>query len=311
MSGVAKMRIVVIGQAAFGEKVVTALLGKGHSICAIFAPPDKQPGKPNSFRDLAKQKNIPFFQPVMMKDPAVYADYTRFAPELNVMAFVTEIIPLNMLRFPPHGTIQYHPSLLPRHRGGSAINWAIIKGETKTGITIFYPDEHIDTGPILLQKETEILPSDTVGSLYFNKLFPLGVDAIRESVELIEQGKARQLPQDEALATSEGLCTGKNAIIDWDKPAKTVFNLIRGCDPQPGAFTFFKGKKLKIYDCEFITATVNHMPGCVLEIHENGILIGLNGGELLIKRVQFEGQSKITATEFTDASGLKAGEQLK
>ena len=137
-----------------------------------------------------------------MRDPEVYEEFRKLKPDLNVLAFVTDIIPQRVLDLPRLGSIQYHPSLLPKHRGGSAINWAVINGETKTGLTIFWPDKGIDTGPILLQKEVEIGPDDTVGSLYFNKLFPLGVEALAESVQLVREGKAPRIAQDEAEAST-------------------------------------------------------------------------------------------------------------
>ena len=131
-----------------------------------------------------------------MRNPEVFEDYKSFDPELNVMAFVTDIVPMTMINYPKLGTIQYHPSLLPRHRGASAINWAVINGETETGFTIFWPDEGLDTGPILLQKKVTIEPDETMGSVYFNKLFPLGVESMVEAVKLVKEGKAPKIVQD-------------------------------------------------------------------------------------------------------------------
>jgi methionyl-tRNA formyltransferase len=191
------MRIVCIGQAAFGEQVLRKLIERGEEVVAVYTPRDTA-DKRNPLKELAIQTGIPVFQPGSMRVPEVYEEYTRLKPDLNVMAYVTSILPDSILNYPGMGTIQYHPSLLPRHRGGSAINWAIINGETKTGITIFWPDGGVDTGPILLQKEVEISPDDTVGSLYFERLFPLGVEALMEAVELIKKGIAPRIPQDES-----------------------------------------------------------------------------------------------------------------
>ena len=213
------MRIVLIGQAAFGEKTLEALLEVGEEMVGVYMPPDT-PGRDNSFKQQAFQLGVPVFQPERMRSPEVYDSYVKLKPDLNVMAFVTDIVPESILNYPKLSTIQYHPSLLPRHRGGSAINWAVINGETRTGLTIFWPDKGIDTGPILLRKEVDILPDDTVGSLYFKKLFPLGIEAIKESVELIRQGKAPRTPQDESRATYEGLCT--QATIDWNQPVLKI-----------------------------------------------------------------------------------------
>ena len=188
------MRIVLIGKAAFGEKVLQALIEKGEEVVGVYTPPDIL-GKINPLEELAVQLRIPTFQPKRMRAPDVYAEYIELEPDLNVMAYVTDILPETILNYPKLGTIQYHPSLLPRHRGGSAINWAIINGEAKTGATIFWPDEGIDTGPILLQKEVEISHDDTVGSLYFGKLFPLGIEALVESIRLIEKGAAPRIPR--------------------------------------------------------------------------------------------------------------------
>ena len=215
------MRIVLIGQAAFGEKVLQTLAERGEDIVGVYTSPDI-PERTNPLKQSALQLNVPVFQPERMRAPEVFAEYTKLNPDLNVMAFVTSIIPESILNYPRLGTIQYHPSLLPRYRGGSAINWAIINGETRTGITIFWPDKGIDTGPILLQKETEISPDDTVGSLYFNQLFPLGIEAIVESIELIKQGVAPRIPQDESQATYEGLCTEKESVINWLQPATRI-----------------------------------------------------------------------------------------
>ena len=194
------MKTVVIGQAAFGERVLEAMLNLGEEVVGVFCPPD-QPGKPNALCDAAQRHRIAVYQPKHLRDPEVYEAFRQLQPDLNLMAFVTDIVPERILNLPRHGSIQYHPSLLPKHRGGSAINWAIINGETATGLTIFWPDRGVDTGPILLQKEVEIAPDDTTGSLYFNKLFPLGVDALVESIKLIESGVAPRNAQDETLAT--------------------------------------------------------------------------------------------------------------
>ncbi len=168
------MRIALIGQAAFGEKVLEALLGEGEQVAVVYMPPDPPAGKGNSFKELAEKNGVPVRQPARMRDPDVFEEYKRFEPDLNVMAFVTDIVPLTILNYPRLGTIQYHPSLLPRHRGGSAINWAVINGETKTGLSIFWPDEGLDTGPLLLQKEVTIEPDDTTGNGLLQQAVPPG-----------------------------------------------------------------------------------------------------------------------------------------
>lgn len=303
------MRIILIGQAAFGEKVLEALLAKGETVVGVFCPPDS-PGKPDPLRLFAEHHGILVHQPKRMRDPDVFGLYTQLQPDLNVMAFVTDIVPERILNYPPRGTIQYHPSLLPKHRGGSAINWAVINGETKTGLTIFWPDRGLDTGPILLQKEAPIGPDDTTGSLYFDKLFPLGVEAIVEAVDLIRTGRAPRIPQDESQATYEPLCTEERAVIDWEHPASQIYDLIRGANPQPGAAAAWRGRRLKIFDCQWENLSPAAAPGEVFAIGESGFEVAAQGGAILIKRVQPEGEGKIKASEFASARGLRVGDRL-
>ena len=303
------MRIIIIGQAAFGENVLQALSKKGKEVVGIYTPPDI-PGRMNPLKELAAKLGIPTFQPKEMRASEVYAEYLRLRPDLNVMAYVTDIIPESILNYPRLGTIQYHPSLLPKHRGGSAINWAIINGETKTGITIFWPDKGIDTGPILLQKEVDIFPDDTVGSLYFNKLFPLGTKALVESIELIKRGTAPRVPQDESQASYEGLCTEKEAVINWFQPVTKVYNLIRGTNPQPGALTPFQGKRLKIFDSELLAGSISGLPGEIVNTTKQGFSVAAINGAILVKRVQVEGSAKIASPEFAEQAHLKVGDRL-
>jgi methionyl-tRNA formyltransferase len=303
------MRIALMGQAAFGEKVLAALMEAGEQVVVVFCPPDP-PEKPSGLRLLAEGNHIPVVQPRKMRDPEVSEAFDRFRPDLNVMAFVTDIVPQRILDAPPLGSIQYHPSLLPRHRGGSAINWAIIMGETVTGLSIFCPDKGIDTGPVLLQKEVTIAADDTTGSLYFKKLFPLGVQALVEAVQLVREGKAPRLVQDESQATYELLCTEERTAIDWSQPVGQVYNLIRGANPQPGAHTELNGARVKLFDCRKLEYAHDRTPGEVLEIRADGVLLAAQGGALLLQRLQPAGEGKINAVDFIAAGRIKPGDRF-
>jgi methionyl-tRNA formyltransferase len=300
------MRIALIGQAAFGEKVLKALAGAGEELAVVYMPPDG--GKPNSFRESAEALGIPVRQPARMRDPEVFEEYRTFGADLNVMAFVTDIVPMTILNHAPLGTIQYHPSLLPRHRGASAINWAVINGEPKTGLTIFWPDEGLDTGPILLQKEVTIEPDDTLGTVYFGKLFDLGVQAMLESVRLVKAGNAPKIVQDLALGEYEPIC--KRMVIDWSYPIGVVYNVIRGCIPSPGAVTSFGGQEFKVLDSERRPESGPQAPGTILEVTADGFLVLGCGGSIFVKRVQPAGAGKVAAAEFASNAGLKAGDRL-
>jgi methionyl-tRNA formyltransferase len=302
------MRIILIGQAAFGAKVLERLLERNENVAAVYTPPDGAGGRIDPLKEAAINRNIEVFQPRTYKDDEVFAEYKRLNPDLTVMAFVTTITPARFFNVPSHGTICYHPSLLPRHRGASGINWAVIMGDSKTGLSIFWPDEGIDTGPILLQKEIPIGPDDTTGSLYFNHLFPMGVDAILESIDLIKAGKAPRIIQDEALATYEPPCDDKVAGIDWRKPSKDLYNLIRGCDPQPGAFAVLKGEKIRFYGARQIDKTSDEAPGTILRIDDKGMHVALSGGQLVVGKIKPAKGGKTAAAEFAAERGLKAGD---
>ncbi len=302
------MRILLIGQAAFGAKVLEGLVERNENIVAVYAPPDRPGGRTDPLKDAAISRNIDVFQPKTYKDDTVFAEYTDLKPDLTVMAFVTDIIPERFFDVPTHGTINYHPSLLPRHRGASAINWAVIMGDDKTGLSVFWPDGGIDTGLILLQKEIDIGPDDTTGSIYFNHLFPLGVDAILESIDLIKAGNAPKISQDEAGATYEPPCDDRVAGIDWNKPADELYNLVRGCDPQPGAFALLKGEKVRFYGARRIEETGVEAPGTILNVDDKGIHVALSKGRLVVGKVRPVKGGKVAAAEFAAEKGLKAGD---
>ena len=255
-----------------------------------------------------RNSGFPLVTVTSMKTDEIYETIKGMKPDIGVMAFVTLLVPERVLDAPTLGTIQYHPSLLPRHRGASAINWAIINGEDMTGLTIFWPDKGLDTGPILMQKEAAIGPDDTVGSVYFNHLFPDGVSAMIESVDLVKAGNAPRIVQDESQATYEGICRPENAEIDWSKDAQTVYNLIRGTNPQPGAWGVLKGQKVKVFDSALGTAS--GAAGEVLTIEEDGFVVGAGSGSVKIKRVQPPDSRKIPAPEYIEHSGLSVGDRF-
>ncbi len=301
------MRIVIVGQGPFGEKVLESLHQRKEKVVGVFSPPDKR-GEP--LKALAEKFGVPLFQPRLMKEPKVEEIFLSLKPDLAILAFVTDIIPEKILNIPSHGTICYHPSLLPRHRGASAINWAIIQGDTRTGLTIFWADRGIDTGPILLQKEVEIGPDETTGALYFNKLFPMGIEAIVEAVDLIQQGKAPKIPQDDSKATYEPPCDDRVASIDFTKSVHEVYNLIRGCDPQPGAYTTYKGKKIRFYDARKKLLAVDAKEGEVVAIAKEGLEIAVKEGCIAIGKLRVDKGDKIGPLEFVQSLEIKVGERI-
>ncbi|GAB4231439.1 MAG: methionyl-tRNA formyltransferase [Methyloligellaceae bacterium] len=302
------MRIVVHGQQAFGKAVLEALLDRGEDVVGVYCAPDREGRPEDPLKVFAREKGFEVHQPDSWKKEEVWEHLRSLEPDLCVMAYVTLFVPQTALDIPKLGTIQYHPSLLPLHRGPSSINWPIIMGRKETGLTIFWPDEGLDEGPILLQKKVEIEPDDTLGTVYFNKLFPLGVEAMCEAVDLVREGKAPRIEQDHSKATYESWCRKKDVGIDWSKPVQEVHNLIRGADPSPGAWTMHGDTQLSLFGSTIVEGSGE--PGEVLAIDENGMTIAANGGAVRVSRVQVPKEKKIAAKEYADAVGLTPGTKL-
>lgn len=304
------MNIVLMGQGDFGAACLQALVEKGKKVVGVFAPPQVPGKKAEPLGAAAEKLGIPVFPLERMREQKAYDDFIALSPELCIMAYVNDIIPGTIINYPRFGTIHYHPSLLPKHRGRSSINWAVISGDTKGGLSIIWADEGIDTGPILLQKEVEISSEDTTGSVYFSKLFPMGVDAVVEAVELIERGVAPRIPQDDSQASYEPPCTEEKVTIDWSQPAQKAYNLIRGANPQPGAVAYLKGAKVKIFDCEPRLELTGEKPGEIVETSDKGFAVSTAQGSILVKRVQPEGSPKISAPEYIQLVSLKVGDRF-
>jgi methionyl-tRNA formyltransferase len=303
------MRIILVGQAAFAEKVLGGLHDSGHAVVAVYCPPDAPGGKPDPVKARALQLGVPVRQHASLKRPEVRREFEEYSADLAVLAYVTQIVPESVFDVPRLGSICFHPSALPKYRGGSAINWQIIKGETATAVSVFWVDPGIDTGPILLQKPAAIGPDDTAGSLYYDTLFPLGVEAVLEAVQLIAAGAAPRLPQDASQGSYDPLCRDEHVRIDWSYSVSQVYNLIRGCDPQPGAYTMYEGQPLRLYEARALLGG-QHRPGIVEEVGANGIVIGAVGGAIRVKRVR-AGERKVDAAEFASQRHIAPGSSLE
>ena len=299
------MRIVLHGQQAFGSDVLDRLIENKENIVAVCAAPDKENGKIDPLVENATKNKIPVFQPSSWKTQEAYDLMKSFDADLCVMAYVTLIVPSNVLNLPKLGSIQYHPSLLPMHRGPSSINWPINNGSDKTGITIFWPDDGLDTGPILLQKECEILQDETLGELYFNKLFPMGIDGLEEAINLVRNNNADRIEQDLDKGSYESWFGKTEAKIDWSHNVQTIYNKIRASDPQPGAWTLINGVEVKFYEVGLLDQTTQNS-GEILSVHSDTLIIGTKDGAISIKKVRVDGK-KVTATEFINEYKITIG----
>ncbi|MBR62004.1 MAG: methionyl-tRNA formyltransferase [Dehalococcoidia bacterium] len=304
------MRIAIIGQSAFGESVLQALVNKDENIVGVFCPPDSENKPQDPIKLNAQANKIPVFQFSRMRDSECIETFESLSSDLCIMAYVVDIVPDQILNAPTKGTIQYHPSILPKHRGPSSINWAIIQGDKQTGFTIFWPDGDLDTGPILYQEVIDIGPNDSTGSLYFKKLYPRGVRALIECVDMVRNDVAPRIPQDHSKATYEGWCRSKDVFIDWHKPINLIHDLIRGSDPSPGSRTYFKDVELCVYGSSIVSTVTDGSPGEVMQVTEEGMLIACNDGLIKIKKLKPLGGVKSTALELAEKLGIGPGSSL-
>ena len=303
------MRLIVMGQQAFGRDALAKILEAGQDeVVAVYCAPDKE-GRPlDPIKELAVERGLPVHQPAGFKDEAVLAELRAHEADLMVMAYVVIFVPEAARSAPKLGSICFHPSLLPLHRGPSSINWPIIGGATKTGYSWFYPTDGLDEGDILLQREVEIGPDDTLGDVYFKKIFPAAIASVTEVCDLFRAGDPPRRAQDESQATYESWCRKADAGIDWAKPAGEVYNLIRGCNPQPGAWTTWQGAQLQVYDSRLLEGEGS--PGEIVALAEDGIAVQAAGGRILIKRARPAGEGKLGAAEWAAAAGLAVGDKL-
>jgi len=297
--------IAIIGQSAFGEKVTLEVSKiKDCKIVGIFSPPD-QDNDPLYQYAIANNINVLRFD--RLRSKLAIEEFKKLEVDLLVMAYVTDIVPMDIINNPKKGTIQYHPSLLPKHRGPSSINWSIINGDNNTGITIFWPDEGLDTGPILMQKKVQIASDDTTGSLYFNKLFPIGVKAMIDSIKLVISNKAPKKTQDEKQASYESWCSKKE--IDWDKEPNEIYNLIRGCDPQPGAWTKIDSKIVSLYNCK-IEENEDFNIRKNLMVENKKVSVGLKNKKITLGRIKDQKGKKVNAYDWFEENNLSSKSKL-
>lgn len=302
------MRIAIVGQKDFGKAALDAFAKRGDSVAGVFCAPEKPGEAADPLRLAAEQLGLPVFALPSLRVEEARQLLRGLNVDIAVLAFVLQFVPQDFATIPRLGTIQFHPSLLPRYRGPSSINWPIILGDTGTGLSIFRPVDGLDEGPVILQKETSIGPDETVGQVYFGRLFPMGVAALLEAADLVGNGGAQPVTQDESRASYEGWCRDPEAHINWHSHIDQVYNLIRGCDPAPGAWTLCKGKKLQLFDCRKHSARkfsdVEGKIGAITAIAEKSINISAQGGQIEAFRLRYDGGKKLPASQFCAEAGL-------
>ncbi len=308
------MRVAIIGQQAFGKSVLEAFVARNDEVVGVFCAPEKEGARPDPLRVAAQQLGVRVISLPTLRGTVAVEALAGLGADLAVMAFVLQFAPQEFVNVPKHGTIQYHPSLLPKYRGPSSINWPVIKGDRQTGLTIFRPTDGLDEGPIILQKTVEIGPDDTLGTVYFDHLFPIGVAALLEAADLVVSGQAHERPQDETQATYEGWCRDPQAQINWYAHLDVIYNLIRGCNPSPGAWTTIGESRVRFYDVrKHVTRRLGDVTGKIGEIcaiGDQSVQIAVQGGRLEVLKVRVDGGEKISAAAFAKAAGLKLGSNV-
>lgn len=306
------MRVVIVGQQAFGKTVLEKFLERGDTVAGVFAAPDKPGARPDPLVAAAEERKLPLFRFPKYSAPEAQEALKSLDADVGVMAYVLLFAPPEFCAIPKHGMIQFHPSLLPLHRGPASIPWAIIRGRNETGLTIFRPTPGLDEGPVILQKRIAIAPDDTAGSLYFDKIFPLGVEALVQAAGLVVSGRATEWTQDENQATYEGWVREAESRISWANHVDFIYDLIRGCNPAPGAWTTFGEEKLFLFDAKKIIAPTfgavrGKKIGEVVSAGPQGLRIHAQGGFVEVSRVRLGSGAKVKSTEVDIPAGTILG----
>ncbi len=306
------MKLIFMGTPQFSVPILQALIDSEDEVIAVVAQPDKPKGRGRKLtapptKELAQKYEVPVLQPAKIKTEEFHNELKSLGPDLICVAAYGKILSKNILDLPKHGCINVHASLLPRYRGAAPINWAIMRGEAETGVTIMQMDEGMDTGDMLLVQSVPITEDDTSETMH-DKLSSLGGGLILDAIELLKEGKLTPERQDDSLATYAPMLKKQDGEIDWSKPARDIFNQIRGLLPWPGAFTRLNSKILKIYRSK--VSEGSGVPGQIIESDDAIIRVATGDGTLDILELQLEGGKRLAAGDFLRGRPLSIGTQL-
>jgi methionyl-tRNA formyltransferase len=306
-------QILFMGTSPFACPSLEKLLEKGE-VVGVFTQPDRPQGRGlkvrvSPIKALALKNNLPIYQPESINQEEYFELIKKIAPDLIVVVAFGQILSPRILGLPKWGCINLHASLLPKYRGAAPINWAIIRGEKVTGVTTMLMDQGLDTGDILMQRKLDILPEENAGGLH-DRLAQLGAETLIETIEKWKKGEIVPQKQEGSEATYAPPLKKEDGLIDWGKPAEMIYNQIRGMNPWPGAYTYLAGKRLKIFRTKLIKKVSRKKPGTVLDITDEGIVVGTGEGRLLLTEIQLESRKRISADKFLRGYPLPAGTQL-
>lgn len=305
------LRMVFMGTPDFAAAILQRLIDTGRNVVGVISQPDKPVGRkqvilPTPVKALALAHGIPVWQPVKLRDGTALALLKELAPDLIVVAAYGRILPADLLQVPPLGCVNIHGSLLPKYRGAAPIQWSVLNGEEKTGVTAMYMAEGMDTGDMILKLETPIGPEETSGEL-FERLAGLGADAIERTLALFDQGAVPRTPQDDAEATVAPMLKKEMSVIDFTKTARELHNLARGLDPWPVARTSLGGESMKVYKMA-AAEDFSGEPGTLLD--DKRFIVGCGDGAVELQEVCPEGGKRMSGTDFMRGRHPEKGARL-
>lgn len=309
------MRIVFMGTPDFAVPSLQALLDNGYNLVGVFCQPDRPKGRGNKLtacpvKEQVIARGIPFFQPERIKSPEGVAMLKSCAPDLCVTAAFGQLLSKEILDIPPLGTINVHSSLLPRHRGSAPINWAIIKGDSVTGVSTMFTDIGMDTGDILLTRETPIGDKENAGELT-DRLAVMGAQLLVETLKQLEAGTLKRIPQNPDEATYEPKMDKALGCIDWAKSAKEIDWLVRGTTPWPGAYTALGEGNMKVFEVAVCGGKVDAVPGTVLSADaKKGLVVVCGDAQLELVQIQMPGAKRMAAKDYLRGHGIETGIRL-
>jgi len=309
-----KPRLLFMGTPDFAVAPLEALIRMGYPVVGVVTQPDRPQGRgrktaPPPVKLVAEGFGLTVLQPEKVGHPSFLETFRKIAPDLIVVAAFGQILPKEILRGPRLGCINIHPSLLPKYRGAAPINWTLIRGDRTTGVTIMQMDEGVDSGDVLLQKETSIGEEETFGELH-DRLAKMGAELLLTALAMLEAGALQPRPQDHRLATPAPRLAREDGLIRWSSDVRSIHGLIRGLSPLPCAYTFWKGKKLKVFSAAAEESTVAEKPGTVAAESAAGLRIAAGNGYLLLKEVQLEGKKRLPVDDFLRGCRIVPGQIL-
>lgn len=309
------MKIVFMGTPDYAATALEAILQAGYEVTGVVCQPDKPKGRSGALsacpvKECALKYNLPVFQPERIKRPEAVEELRKFPADVFVVAAFGQILSEEILTMPKYGCINIHASLLPKYRGAAPIQWCIVDGEKETGVTIMQMDAGIDTGDILFTKKVAITEEETGGSL-FDKLSQAGAELIVEALPKIEAGEVSPVKQDEAQSNYARMLKKEDGQINWNRPAEEIGRLVRGMDPWPSAFTYYRGKQFKIWKAQAVDGgTEGLLPGTIAQIEKQGIWIACGSGMLQVTEAQMEGKKRMSAADLMNGRTLEMNERL-